>query len=51
MARQGHIKHVRKISGSISQKRRGHLEFCAVMCKNDGLASYLVLVYIFDFGR
>ena len=28
-----------KISGSNFQKRRGHLEFCAVKCKNHGLAS------------
>ena len=38
-ARQGHIKHVCKISGSISQKWRGHLDFCAVKGKNHGLAS------------
>ena len=38
-ARQGHIEHVRKNSGSISQERRGHLDFCAVKCKNHGLAS------------
>ena len=38
-ARQGHIKHVCKISGSNSQKRRGHLDFCVVKCKNHGLAS------------
>ena len=37
-ARQGHIQHVCKISGSNSQKRRGHLDFCAVKCKNHGLA-------------
>ena len=29
-----------KISGSNSQKRRGHLDCCAVKCKNHGLASY-----------
>ena len=34
--RQGHIKHVRKISGSISQKRRGHwtLKEFGVLCFN-----------------
>ena len=31
-----------KISGSISKKRRGHLDFCAVKCKNHGFASYLL---------
>ena len=38
-ARQGHVKHVYKISGSIFKKRRRPLEFCAVKCKNHGLAS------------
>ena len=38
-ARQGHIKQVRKISGSLSQKRRGHLDVCAVKCKNRAFAS------------
>ena len=35
-ARQGHIKHVCKISGSISQKRRGHwtLKELGVLCLN-----------------
>ena len=37
--RQGHIKHVRKISGSITQKRRGHLDVCAVECKDRAFAS------------
>ena len=41
-ARQGRIKHMSKISESISQKRRGHLDFCAVKCKNHGLASWLL---------
>ena len=41
-ARQGHIKHVCKKSGSISQKRRGRLHFCAIKCKNHGLASKLL---------
>ena len=27
--REGHVAHVCKISASISQKRRGHLDFCA----------------------
>ena len=27
--RDGHLEHVCKISASISQKRRGHLTFCA----------------------
>ena len=40
MARQGHtIKHVREISVSSSQERRGRLDFGAVKCKNHGLAS------------
>ena len=30
------------MSGFISQKRRRHLDFCAVKCKNHGLASYLL---------
>ena len=41
-ALQGHIKHVCKISGSNSQKRRGHLDFSAVKCKNHGSASQLL---------
>ena len=41
-ARQGHIKHVCKISGSNSQKQRGHSNLYAVKCKNHGLASYLL---------
>ena len=36
-----------KISGSISQQRRGHLDFCAVKCKITAWhRNYLVLVYI-----
>ena len=36
-----------KISGSNFQKRRGHLDFSAVKCKNHSLAlNYLILVYI-----
>ena len=36
-----------KIAGSISQKRREHLEFCAVKCKITAWRrNYLVLVYI-----
>ena len=31
-----------QVSGSISQKRRGHLDVCAVKCKNHGLASKLL---------
>ena len=27
--RDGHVEHVCKIAGSISHKRRGHLDFCA----------------------
>ena len=38
-ARQGHIKHACKNSGSISRQRRGHLDFSAVKCKNHVLAS------------
>ena len=34
--------HTCKISGSNSQKRRGHLDFSAVKCKNHGLASWLL---------
>ena len=41
-ARQRHIKHACKISGSNSQKRRGHLDFCAVKCKNHDLALRLL---------
>ena len=44
------------MSGSNSQKRRGHFDFCAVKCKNHGLASqllgfsiYSVLGVEFDF--
>ena len=33
-----HLKRV-QISGFISLKRRGYLDFCAVKCKNHGLAS------------
>ena len=38
-ARQGHIKHVCKISGAISQKRRGHwyLKEFGVLCLNQPL--------------
>ena len=30
--RDRHIEHVFKSSGSISQNRRGHLDFCAYIC-------------------
>ena len=36
----------------LSQKRRGHLDFCAVKCKTHDLASYLLgFMCIFDLGR
>ena len=39
-----------KISESISQKRRGHLDFCAVKCKNQGLASQLLGFSIYSIS-
>ena len=37
-----------KVSGSNSQKRRGHLDFCAVKCKNHGLASLLLSLGVYS---
>ena len=37
-----------KIPGSNSQKRRGHLDFCAVKCKNRGLASQLLRFSVYS---
>ena len=37
-ARQRHIEYVCKFQG-LSQKRRGHSDFCAVKCQNHGFAS------------
>ena len=36
---RGTFEHVLQNSGSISQKRREHLDFCAIKCKNHGFAS------------
>ena len=47
-----YVEHVCKISGSNSQKRRGHLDFHAVECKKSrpGIVITWLLV-LFDFGR
>ena len=37
------------ISGSNSQKRRGHFDFCAVKCKNHRLASFLPCFFVHKF--
>ena len=39
LARQGHIERMCQMLGSISPKRLGHWDLCAVKCENHGLAS------------
>ena len=49
---QAHIKHVCKISGSTSQKRRWHLDFCAVNVQQSRLRQVNTWFQCkFQFGR